>query len=94
MDWSPDGNRLATGGDDDMVRIWEAETGLLIATLLPLADGWAVLHDSRRYSYQGTVRGDFWWTVGLARFEIEDLDPYLPEQHRVPEETQMEPPRF
>jgi WD40 repeat protein len=92
--WSPDSSRLATGGEDSAVCIWEAGTGLLLGTLLPLADdGWAVIHNSRRYACQGTVQGEFWWAVDLTRFEAGELEPHLHEQHRVPADTQIAPPR-
>ena len=31
--WSPDGTRLATGSDDETVRIWDPATGQTTATL-------------------------------------------------------------
>ncbi|MCF7816805.1 MAG: protein kinase [Kiritimatiellales bacterium] len=33
VDWSPDGTRLASGGAGNEVRIWDATTGSLVATL-------------------------------------------------------------
>ncbi len=31
--WSPDGSRIATGGDDDTVRLWDAATGKSLAVM-------------------------------------------------------------
>jgi WD40 repeat protein len=36
--WSPDGTRLATGSDDETVRIWSVETGKQTARLRGHAD--------------------------------------------------------
>ncbi len=33
VDWSPDGRLLATGGDDEWVRVWDAETGKLVKAI-------------------------------------------------------------
>jgi WD40 repeat protein/uncharacterized protein YjbI with pentapeptide repeats len=84
--WSPDSGRLAVGYDNNTVRIWHAATGTLLTTSVPIADGWAVLYDNNRYAHDGTIRGELWWTVGLARFEARELEPYIPELRRVPAE--------
>ena len=34
VSWSPDGRRIATGGDDLAVRVWEADTGELVTEIL------------------------------------------------------------
>jgi WD40 repeat protein len=81
--WSPDSQRLAAGYGDNTIRIWSASTGAPPATLILLDGGWAVLHDNDRYSYNGTPRGEFWWAIGLARFEPGELDPYVPQMHQV-----------
>lgn len=84
--WSPDSERLATGHYNNTVRIWHAATGTLLMTSVPLADGWTVLYDNNRYSRDGTIRGELWWSVGLARFEAGELEPYIPELRTLPAE--------
>jgi len=85
--WSPDSQRLATGYGDNTVRIWNAAAGTLLATLVPLTDGWAVLHGSDRYAHSGTLHGEIWWTIGLTRFEPGELEPYQPQIRQVPIST-------
>jgi WD40 repeat protein len=33
LDWSPDGTRIAGGGGDDDITIWDASTGTVVNTL-------------------------------------------------------------
>jgi WD40 repeat protein len=89
--WSPDSQRLAAGYHDNTMRIWHTAAGTLLGTSMPLADGWAVLYDNNRYAYDGTLQGEFWWVVGLARFETGELEPHIPELRRVPAGAPMEP---
>ncbi|MBL8951772.1 MAG: protein kinase, partial [Myxococcaceae bacterium] len=39
VDWSPDARLLATGGDDEYVRVWDAETGKLLKAVTRHAKG-------------------------------------------------------
>jgi WD40 repeat protein len=39
VDWSPDGRLLATGGDDEWVRVWDAQTGALVKAVAKHARG-------------------------------------------------------
>jgi WD40 repeat protein len=42
VDWSPDGKRLLTGGENGTVRIWDTQTGETLREL-PSEDGWSTV---------------------------------------------------
>ena len=48
--WSPDGTLIATGGDDELVRVWRADTGALVKAVTAHARGL----DAVAFSADGT----------------------------------------
>ncbi|MFI7704784.1 TIR domain-containing protein [Nonomuraea sp. NPDC049480] len=73
---------LASAGDDGVVILWEGAERR--ATLLGLPEGWAALAPDGRYKIQGEPAGQFWHVIGMSRFELGELDPYLTGVRQVP----------
>ncbi|MEZ7128381.1 TIR domain-containing protein [Nonomuraea sp. AD125B] len=81
--FSPAGDDLlASAGDDGVVILWAG--GERRATLLGLPEGWAALAPDGRYKLHGEPGGQFWHVIGMSRFELGELDPYLPGVRQVP----------
>ncbi|TMR98161.1 TIR domain-containing protein [Nonomuraea basaltis] len=80
--FSPVSDLLASAGDDGVVILWEGDERR--ATLLGLPEGWAALAPDGRYKIQGEPAGQFWHVIGMSRFELGELDPYLTGVQQVP----------
>ncbi|GAA2732001.1 hypothetical protein GCM10010439_48730 [Actinocorallia aurantiaca] len=89
--FSPDGRLLAGGGDDGTTVLWRmaGEGAERHCTLLGLPEGWAAIAPDGRYKHAGSVSGQFWWAVGLCRFEPGELDEHLPSVRRIPLEEPL-----
>jgi len=87
IDFSPDGQLLASGADDGTTRLWDLtdpDRPRPRLTLLGLPDAWAAVTPDGRYKTEGTLAGEFWHVIGLCRFEVGELDPFLRDVHSVP----------
>ena len=84
VSYSPEGDLLASGGDDATVRLWDPDTGAERAVLVRMAAGWAALLPDGSYKLEGDPDGSFWWAVKTCRFEPGELDPYDPRVRRLP----------
>lgn len=85
--FSPDGTQLATAGDDGAVILWDVSDRAAPArraTLLGLAEGWAALAPDGRYKWEGDATAEFWYAVGMCRFEPGELDDYLSDVRQLP----------
>jgi WD40 repeat protein len=64
VDFSPDGTRIATGARDASVRLWEPQSGKLLATFLVLpGDTWVIY----------TPQGDYTGSPGVERFLLRQV---------------------
>ncbi|MEE6261873.1 WD40 domain-containing protein [Plantactinospora sonchi] len=85
--WSPDGTHLATSSADGTTRIWDATTAEPLAILVGLPDeGYAVLFPDGSYKLHGDPGDVLWWSIKLCRFAPGELDPYVPEIRRLPDD--------
>jgi hypothetical protein len=90
--FSPDGQWLASGSADHTVRLWNIRTGECAAVLLGLPEGWVAFTPQGRYRFKGNVAGNFWHVIALCRFEVGELDPFIPNLRLKPDEPLLAGP--
>ncbi len=81
VDWSPDGKLLVTGGDDEWVRVWDAQTGALVKAVARHERGLDDVSFSRDSRFVVSAGGDR--KVRVARLDtleeigvFDDPNPY------------------
>ncbi len=84
--FSPDGKTIASGSDIGTAKIWDVATGRCLVILGHLPEGWVAFTPEGRYKLGGEIAGGFWHSINLCRFEPGELDPYLPEPLRMPDD--------
>lgn len=69
--------RLRTKFSSGAIEIRSPSNEVLV-TLVPALNGWAAFTPDGRYKFGGHVKGCFWHTIGLVRYEPGELDEFFP----------------
>ncbi|WP_437682868.1 pentapeptide repeat-containing protein [Sorangium sp. So ce131] len=76
--FTPDGSTLLSSSTDSTLRFWDVRTGACLAVLLKLPEGWVAFRPDGRYKLGGNVAVGFWHSVNLCRFDLGELDEFVP----------------
>lgn len=87
----PSGDYLAVGCYDGTIHLWRVADAARMAILYHSADGWVAYRPDGRYKYGGDLRGSFWHVIGLCRYEMGELDPYIPGLRMADDEPLFDP---
>ena len=73
------GRWLVSASDDGTIRYWDPATGECLAILFAGPEGWVGYRPATgQYRYGGDLQGQFWHSIGLARYEVGELDAFYP----------------
>ena len=73
------GRWLVSGSDDWTIRYRDPATGECLAILFAGPEGWVSYRPATgQYRYGGDLQGQFWHSIGLARYEVGELDEFYP----------------
>jgi WD40 repeat protein/uncharacterized protein YjbI with pentapeptide repeats len=78
LQFSRDGKQLVCGCDSGTIHLWDLVRRRRLAVLMPLPDGWVAHAPDGRYKFGGRTEGGFWHVANLRRFEVGELDDWLP----------------
>lgn len=87
MAFSPNARVLASGSLNGTVWLWEVATGRCLAWLAAEGESWAVGLPDGRYKAVGSLPEAFWHVIGLCRFEVGELDEFVPGLRLPPEQS-------
>ncbi len=95
VSWRRDGRHLISAGNDGTLRVWDVVTGECLAIHVLTPSGAAVIRPSDgRYRIQGGVDGQVWHTIGLARYELGELDEFVEGGLRLADDELLIPPVY
>jgi WD40 repeat protein len=83
--FNPDGMTIAVAYEDGVVGIHEVASGKCLAKLLRLPEGWVALRSDGRFKGAGGTAASFWFTLGLCRFDPDELSSVLSSPWRIPD---------
>src|SRR5262249_53218778 len=68
---------LASGSSDGSIMLWDVMRGAKVLTIIPGRSGSVALLPDGRYRAIGRPAGTVWHAIGLCRFELGELEPYI-----------------
>ena len=71
LDFFPDSKRLATGGDEGSIRIWDLASHRELVRLISVGAGWVVVTPEGYFDGSADGLKSIRWTVGLQSFPLE-----------------------